>query len=331
MVPPDGPAGITSARTSRGGFEARKDTSLSTVTIAHLSDPHLPTEMVPPRLRERLNKRMFSYLSWKRRRRFIHRPEILARVMADIRSSSVNMIAVTGDLTNMGLPGECRQAMRWLEQMPAPCTVIPGNHDTLVQDNWHDTVGLWAPWMGPLPFPFVRRIGNVALIGVSSCVPVPWLLATGRVGAHQLQRLRTVLHETARQGLCRIVMIHHPPVPGLASPRKALTDMDDFATCIAHEGAEMVLHGHVHLSTLSSLPGPDRAVPVVGIASASARSCDPLRAAAWNRITVAGNGAGYTLGVTRRFFPAEGKNGTTQETIFEQPPPSSRFSGISTP
>ncbi|GAB6968308.1 metallophosphoesterase [Komagataeibacter kakiaceti JCM 25156] len=304
---------------------------MSTTTIAHLSDPHLPTEMVPPRLGEQLNKRMFSHLSWKRRRRFVHRPEILARVMADIRASSVDMIAVTGDLTNMGLPGECRQARRWLEQMPVPCTVIPGNHDTLVQDNWHDTVGLWLPWMGPLPFPFVRRVGNVALIGVSSCVPVPWFLATGRVGAHQLQRLRAILHETARDGLCRIVMIHHPPVAGLASRRKALTDIEDFSACIAREGAEMVLHGHIHLSTISSLPGPDGAVPVLGVASASARSHDPLRAAAWNRITVTPDGAGYTLAVTRRFFPIDEDGDTTQETIFEHTPPSSRFSGISTP
>ncbi|GBQ45710.1 metallophosphoesterase family protein [Komagataeibacter sucrofermentans] len=309
-------AGITLPDPVTDRPDAGKDTSLNTITIAHLSDPHLPTEMSPPRLREKLNKRLFSHLSWKRRRRFLHRPEILARVMADIGSAHVNMIALTGDLTNMGLPGECRHALRWLEQMPAPCTVIPGNHDTLVHDNWQRTVGLWQPWMGALPFPFVRRVGPVALIGVSSAVPTPWFRATGRMGARQAARLAGILHETGRQGLCRIVMIHHPPVPGLAIARKALKDPRHFAHCIAREGAEMVLHGHIHTSTLSSLPGPAGAVPVLGIASASALSRDPLRAAAWNRIAITPRDGGYRLGVTRRFFPAGGAAGTTQETIF---------------
>lgn len=308
----------------------KKEAILNPITIAHLSDPHLPTEMAPPRLADRLNKRMFSYFSWRGHRRFVHRPEILARVMADITAGHVNMIAVTGDLTNMGLPGECRNALRWLEGMPAPCTVIPGNHDTLVHADWQQTVGLWQPWMGALPFPFVRRVGPVALIGVSSAVPTPWFRATGTMGARQAARLRTILNETGRQGLCRIVMIHHPPVPGLAIPRKALRDPDNFAGCIAHEGAEMVLHGHIHTATISSLPGPLGAVPVLGVASASARAHDPLRAAGWNRITVSGGDKGYTLAVTRRFFPENGEAVTTQETVFELLSPSRSFPGIST-
>ncbi|MDT8871314.1 metallophosphoesterase [Komagataeibacter rhaeticus] len=52
-----------------------------------------------------------------------------------------------------GPAGECRNALRWLEHMPAPCTVIPGNHDTLVHADWQQTVGLWQPWMGRCPFP----------------------------------------------------------------------------------------------------------------------------------------------------------------------------------
>lgn len=331
MERPPAHAAITHVDSGTGRHEARKEVSLNTITIAHLSDPHLPTEMVPPRVGERLNKRMFSYFSWKGRRRHLHRPEILAKVMADIATCPVSMIAVTGDLTNMGLPGECRQARRWLEQMPAPCTVIPGNHDTLVYERWPQTLGLWQPWMGPLPFPFVRRVGNVALIGVSSAVPTPWFMATGTVGTRQAARLRDILRDTGRQGLCRIVMIHHPPVSGLAIRRKALTDIQDFDSCIAAEGAEMILHGHTHTSTLSSLPGRMGPVPVVGIASASARSCDPLRAAGWNRISVTPHDAGYSLHVVRRFFMADATTGTGQETIFDLPSPSQCGSGVSTP
>jgi hypothetical protein len=39
------------------------------------------------------------------------------------------------------------------------------------------------------PFPFVRRRGPLALIGVSSAVPTPPLMATGRLGRAQLDAL----------------------------------------------------------------------------------------------------------------------------------------------
>ena len=42
-------------------------------------------------------------------------------------------------------------------------------------------------------FPFLRRRGPLALIGVSTSVPSLPLMAIGRVGADQLQRLETML------------------------------------------------------------------------------------------------------------------------------------------
>src|SRR3546814_1538287 len=46
--------------------------------LAHISDPHLGP-LPPVRVAELLNKRFFGWLSWVRRRRALHRPEVLAR------------------------------------------------------------------------------------------------------------------------------------------------------------------------------------------------------------------------------------------------------------
>ena len=303
---------------------------MTDILIAHASDPHLSLDTLRIRAGDLLNKRALSYLSWQRRRR-IHRTAALQRVMGDIAAHNVDMLALTGDLTNLGLPDECAQAARWLSQLPMPVAVVPGNHDALVSSDWHNTIGRWSAWMGPLPFPFVRRVGPVALIGVNSAHPTPCFHASGDIGARQAARLAAVLEETGRQGLCRVIMIHHPPLAHLTSRRKALRDADRFGACVARHGAELVLHGHTHVSTLATLPAPAGPVPVVGVASASTDTSDPTRAASWNLVHISTLSAGYRTEITRRIMLPDGKAIATPPIIFTSAASSPALSGISTP
>jgi hypothetical protein len=104
----------------------------------------------------------------------------------------------------------------------------------------HNVAGLAAP------FPFVRQRGNVALIGASSAVPMGWRIAAGRLGMTQIESLREILRELRTRGFFRILLIHHPPLPGQAEARKALVDAADLKAVLQEEGAELVLHGHNH-------------------------------------------------------------------------------------
>ena len=74
-------------------------------TLAHLSDPHL-TSLAAVRLRQIANKRILGYLSWRQRRRFVHRTDVLDAVVDDLKRQQPDHIAVTGDLTHIGLPAE---------------------------------------------------------------------------------------------------------------------------------------------------------------------------------------------------------------------------------
>src|SRR3546814_18088026 len=87
--------------------------------LAHISDPHLGP-LPPVRVAELLNKRFFGWLSWVRRRRALHRPEVLAALAADLAGLAPDHLVVTGDLTNIALPGEFVQVGRWLAGLGAP-------------------------------------------------------------------------------------------------------------------------------------------------------------------------------------------------------------------
>jgi 3',5'-cyclic AMP phosphodiesterase CpdA len=135
-----------------------------------------------------------------------------------------------------------------------------------------ETLGPASEAGRPDGFPFVRRCGRVALIGVNSAVPTRPFHAGGLVGDGQLARLGRMLAALGREGLMRVVLIHHPPLPGLAAPAKALADAGALAEILGEHGAELVLHGHNHRFMLNTQQGPAGGIPVVGVPSASARS-----------------------------------------------------------
>lgn len=245
-------------------------------TLAHLSDPHLTSlTKIPPKAL--LNKRILGYLSWQLRRRFEHRPEVLVALVADLSNQHPDHIAITGDLTQLGLPQECRQAAQWLERLGPPrnISVVPGNHDTYVPTPWDQSLAYWRPYMTSDPaqgdrFPFLRRRGPVALIGVNSAVPTAPLLASGTVGNRQLERLASLLKASRTESLLRIVLIHHPPHPEAVKSRKRLTDWQPLQAVLQDNGCELILHGHSHLWQLHWLAAGSCNIPIVAPPSASA-------------------------------------------------------------
>jgi 3',5'-cyclic AMP phosphodiesterase CpdA len=285
---------------------------LPELSFAHLSDLHLPLAEKPPRLRDLLSKRLFSYLSWRRSRRRIHRPEVLARIMADVGASGPNHLLVTGDLTNLALPDEFARARAWLAEHGGGerLTIVPGNHDALVGVPASEGLGCWRAWMAEAAeegdFPFVKRVGEAALVGVSTAVPTPPFLASGRVGDTQLFRLARLLATLGAEGVFRIVLIHHPVTDGAVSARKALEDRAALRQVLAEYGAELVLHGHSHHASLEDIPGPHGPIPVVGAPSASAAPGQSSESAGWRLIRLESGNDDWAVSVTCRRLQGDG-------------------------
>ena len=256
-------------------------------------------------------KRSLAYLGWLRKRAGAVRPEAL---LADVAAHGADHVAVTGDLTNLALPGEFAAARDWLARLgpPARVTAIPGNHDATVPVPWDAGLGLWRPWMADGAqqerFPFLRRRGPVALIGLSSAVPTPPGSAAGRLGAGQLARLPPLLEAAGREELFRVVLVHHPPLPGPGGWRKALGDRDALREVLRRSGAELVLHGHHHAVLRAEVEGPAGSIPVLGapLALRAGRRGAP---AGWllHRIARDATAGGWRLDtVVRAWDPAAG-------------------------
>lgn len=257
--------------------------------ILHTSDIHLLdlSGVSPWRY---LNKRLTGRVNLALKRRRSHDATLFQRMMEMVPRLGIDRVVVTGDLTNLALEPEFDLVQRTLRAAPVPATIIPGNHDTYTRGSVR--AGRFESFLsefmdgervGRAAYPFVQRHGDLAIIGVSTAIASLPLYAVGQVGADQLARLGKLLQATAAEGLRRVVLIHHPVVDGVAGARHDLVDRSGFARVIAEHGAELVLHGHEHVTLDTALAGPKgQPVPVHGISSGTSVSTKPGREACFS-------------------------------------------------
>ena len=295
-------------------------TAETTVTLAHLSDPHISC-MENITLRNLASKRLLGFLRWKLHRGAEHRYSVLPALLTDLRQTEPDQIAVTGDLTHLGLSSEYKKARHWLQSLgpPSQVTVIPGNHDSYVKIKWHQTMAHWADYMISIPqrgdnlapanmeslFPSLRIRGCIAIIGISTARPSAPHLAVGSIGDGQLQRLETLLAQTAQKKLFRVLLIHHPPKPGTVSWRKRLTDAPALGSVLAQYGAELILHGHAHRTLQKSLPSPNGDIPAIGVPSISALGRTPERRARFYIYSITPVSKAWNVRVEIRIYSPE--------------------------
>jgi 3',5'-cyclic AMP phosphodiesterase CpdA len=291
----------------RGLSQGAWDLSMTAFTLAHLSDPHIPP-LPTPQLRELLGKRVLGYLNWIRNRHTIHRRDVLDALVADMLAQRPDHIAVTGDLVNLALRAEFAPARAWLERVGPPdrVSLVPGNHDAYVAATSDLAAEAWGDYMrgdsatDAVGFPYLRRRGPLALIGVSTAVPTAPFMATGLLGPAQIAALDRMLAGVADGLLFRVLLIHHPL--GSKHRHKRLTDSAELQSVLERHGVELVLHGHDHVHSTIWVEGPHGKIPVVGVPSASSIAHGHKPAAAYNLFAITRDGKGWRCGQTVRGF-----------------------------
>lgn len=266
--------------------------------LAHISDVHLgPLPKVP--IRDLFSKRITGYVNWQRNRRKHLFGNTLELLIDHIGSQQPDHLAITGDLVNLSTKIEISTVKTWLETLgdPLNISVVPGNHDAYVPGAVGRAMRAWAPYLSgdnePLArdphYPYLRRRGPLALIGCSTAIATVPFSANGYFSSRQARETLNLLKKAGDEGLCRVVMIHHPPIRGAIADYKRMIGIRRFAAVMREAGAELVLHGHTHLNTLYHLQGKTKQVPVVGIASASQGLGGHKPPASYNLFSISGD------------------------------------------
>jgi 3',5'-cyclic AMP phosphodiesterase CpdA len=181
------------------------------------------------------------------------------RLLADISETKPNIVVVTGDLTQRARRRQFAAARAFLERLPRPVIVIPGNHDVPLYDIVERFVGRLARYRRYICSelqPFFAD-DEIALLGLNTARSAAF--SNGRISYRQAAAIKSVFAQVPASRL-KILAIHHPlavpvaagdlaPVGRAAMARKAMTEA----------GVRLVLSGHYHRAFSGDLPGSDLA------------------------------------------------------------------------
>ncbi len=166
-----------------------------------------------------------------------HIPSLASRVIDELNELRPDVVAVTGDLTDMGFRQEFRQAKRLLERIDCEQQlVLMGNHDARNVGDEH-----FSELFGARSRELV--VDRMRLLGIDSSEPD---LDSGRVGR---ERYRWVEERFSEPDEFKVVCMHHHlvPVPGTGRERNIVYDAGDMLRVLSSCGADLVLCGHKHV------------------------------------------------------------------------------------
>jgi 3',5'-cyclic AMP phosphodiesterase CpdA len=175
-------------------------------------------------------------------------------LLKEIRDLAPDMVILSGDLTQRAKKAQFLQAKAFLDRLPKPYLVIPGNHDVPlynVFDRLLRPLERYKAYVRPQVDMTVRS-GGLLAVGLNSAFG--WTNDRGRITEAQLQMAQETF-AAEPQADFRVLVTHHHFVcpPGVHQGPLAEALLGRFAAW----GVELVLTGHTHLTHVEQHPnGP---------------------------------------------------------------------------
>ncbi|HET7747694.1 MAG TPA: metallophosphoesterase family protein [Vicinamibacteria bacterium] len=180
-------------------------------------------------------------------------PPVVEALLADLAARGPSLVAVSGDLTQRARAGQFRAAREFLDRLPAPTVVVPGNHDIPLFDVLRRAVRPIARYRAHITddlAPFWRD-DVIAVLGVNTARPSLW--KDGRISHAQIALMRERFCSVP-EGVLKVLVTHHPFVPAPADPAPATVGRGREALLAAEEcGVDLLLAGHLHKGFLGDV------------------------------------------------------------------------------
>jgi 3',5'-cyclic AMP phosphodiesterase CpdA len=174
--------------------------------------------------------------------------QVISPLVEAITRINPDLVAVSGDLTQRARSHQFKEAREFLDRLPKPQIVVPGNHDVPLHN-------VFARFMQPLR-KYRRYITNdlrpfyhdeeIAVLGVNTARSLT--IKGGRINETQVTWMRDRLCAADPEAI-KVVVTHHPfDLPEGHDERalvgRARMAMEHLASC----GADLFLAGHLHVS-----------------------------------------------------------------------------------
>jgi 3',5'-cyclic AMP phosphodiesterase CpdA len=176
-------------------------------------------------------------------------PAVVDALIDTLTAVAPDLVALSGDLTQRARSGQFRAARRFLDRLPRPLLVVPGNHDVPLFNlaaRFLDPFGGYQRHIQEELEPVFEGEGFIA-VGLNSARNFPFH-GGGRLNERQVARAAARL-DSAPAGAIKIVVTHHPfDLPDTHGDEHLVGRSDMAMRRLADAGADVFLAGHLHVS-----------------------------------------------------------------------------------
>ncbi len=180
-------------------------------------------------------------------------PDVAAAVIDCVARLAPDVVAVSGDLTQRARHVQFRRARAFLDALPRPQVVVPGNHDVPLYN-------ILARFSDPLRgfhrhitidrYPYFRD-SEIAVVGADTTRS--FTVEDGGLRSEDVRHLSDLLDETSESGV-RVVVCHHPfdPLVGRRAHWTVPAPDARAVNMLITRGADIFLTGHRHFSAVGN-------------------------------------------------------------------------------
>ncbi|MEO5718863.1 MAG: metallophosphoesterase [Chthoniobacterales bacterium] len=167
-------------------------------------------------------------------------------LIAAAHAFAPDLVVISGDFTQRARRMEYRAAREFLERMPEPQLLVPGNHDIPLWDvirRFVSPLGRYRHYISRELMPFFQD-EEIAVLGINTARSLT--RKYGRINQRQVTEASKILSRV-RPEVVKVVVTHHPfDVP--AGKRSHLVGRAVMAMeGLACAGVDLLLAGHLHL------------------------------------------------------------------------------------
>jgi 3',5'-cyclic AMP phosphodiesterase CpdA len=175
-----------------------------------------------------------------------HRPRLAQGVLEFIEGQRPDVVVLSGDLTQRARPEQFREAREFVDRIPVPTIVVPGNHDVPLYRVWERALnpfGAYRKHFSPELEP-IYRDPELLIVGVNTAFN--WTWKEGRISLSRLLAVGEVLSATP-ETMFKVVVAHHHliPPPNFGTQR-VLANAYEAIDVFSSAGVDLILSGHLH-------------------------------------------------------------------------------------
>lgn len=175
-----------------------------------------------------------------------HLPELSRAVLALAGERRPSLVVLSGDLTQRAKPAQFHAARVFVDAMPVPTLVVPGNHDVPMYRVWERVLRPFGAYRRHFAAELepVYRDDELLVVGVNTAFN--WTVKDGRIPLRRLREAGELL-AAAPDSVCKIVVAHHHliPPPNFGNQR-VLANAYEAIDVFSQAGVDLILSGHQH-------------------------------------------------------------------------------------